>query len=126
LTHSSKAPGFRQQTFKLKCDFLAPNIAFTFSLYRYSAAEETGERLVAAESARKKGVGGIGGAGAAFRSASQRTGPGKLLYYTAEYTKSVLSVSRVVLTTLVVADGVLYTLTAVGLGPPFPTTLLLQ
>lgn len=78
------------------------------------SAQETGERLVAAEAARKKGVGGIGGAGASLRSASQRTGagPGKLLYYTAEYTKSVLSVSRVVLTTLVVADGVLYTLTA--------------
>lgn len=73
---------------------------------------ETGERLVAAESARKKGVGGIGGAGASFRSASQRTGPGGLLYYTVEYTKTVLSVGRVVLTTLVVADGVLYTLTA--------------
>ena len=71
------------------------------------SAKETGERLVAAEAARKKG------SGAAFRSASQRTGVGnELLYYTAEYTKSVLTVGRVVLTTLVVADGVLYTLTA--------------
>jgi hypothetical protein len=30
------------------------------------SAEETGARLVAAESARKKGVGGIGGAGASY------------------------------------------------------------
>ena len=71
-------------------------------------AQDAGTLLVAAEAARKKG------SAASFRSASERTGgPGnKLLYYTAEYTKSVLTVSRVVLTTLVVADGVLYTLTA--------------
>ena len=35
-----------------------------------------------------------------------------MLYYTAEYKKSVLGVPRRVVTTLVVADGTLYTLTA--------------
>ena len=55
-------------------------------------AQDAGTLLVAAEAARKKG------SAASFRSASERTGgPGnKLLYYTAEYTKSVLTVSRVV------------------------------
>jgi hypothetical protein len=74
-------------------------------------AEEAAKRLVSAESARSKGVGGIGGAGAVFRDASERVGPGGLTYYAAEYSKNVLSVGRVILTTLVVADGVLYTLT---------------
>jgi hypothetical protein len=35
-----------------------------------------------------------------------------LLYYTVEYGKSVLGTGRVVLSTVVVANGVLYTLTA--------------
>ena len=74
-------------------------------------AEEAAKRLVSAESARSKGVGGIGGAGAVFRDASERVGPGGLTYYAAEYSKNVSSVGRVILTTLVVADGVLYTLT---------------
>jgi len=68
--------------------------------------EETATRLVAAESQRK------GGANSAVVGASQRTGAGGLLYYTAEYKKSVLGVPRRVVTTLVVADGTLYTLTA--------------
>ena len=62
-----------------------------------------------------KGFGGIGAAKPTFRSATQRVAPGKggdLLFYTVEYAKSVLGVSRVVLTTLAVAHGVLYTLTA--------------
>ena len=73
---------------------------------------QTVERLVAAESARSKGFKGVGGAGAAVRDSGERTGPGGLVYYTAEYSKSVLGVQRVVLTTVVVADGQLYTLTA--------------
>ena len=46
------------------------------------------------------------------RDAYERTGPGGLVYYTAEYTKTVATVERVIVSTLVVADGTLYTLTA--------------
>jgi hypothetical protein len=79
-------------------------------------ARETAERLVAAEGARSTGTfgkafGGVG-SGVTFRDASERTDENGLLYYAAEYSKSVLGVPRVVLTTLVVADGQLYTLTA--------------
>ena len=35
-----------------------------------------------------------------------------MVYYTAEYTKTVVGVERVIVTVLVVADGTLYTLTA--------------
>ena len=79
-------------------------------------ARETAERLVAAEGARSTGTFGKAfggnGSGATFRDASERTDENGMLYYTAEYSKRVLGVSRVVLTTLVVADGQLYTLTA--------------
>ena len=69
------------------------------------ARAQTVERLVAAESARSKGFKGVGGAGAAVRDSGERTGPGGLVCYTAEYSKSVLGVQRVVLTAVVVADG---------------------
>ena len=72
--------------------------------------------IVAAEGARSTGTFGKAfggnGSGATFRDASERTDENGMLYYTAEYSKRVLGVSRVVLTTLVVADGQLYTLTA--------------
>jgi hypothetical protein len=75
-------------------------------------SEEAAKRLVSAEGSRSKGIGGLGGAGATFIDATERIGgPQKLLYYTAEYSKNVLNVGRTILTTLVVADGVLYTLT---------------
>ena len=79
-------------------------------------ARETAERLVTAEGARSTGTFGKAfggnGSGVSFRDASERTDENGLLYYTAEYSKRVLGVERVVLTTLVVADGQLYTLTA--------------
>lgn len=80
------------------------------------SASETAQRLVDAESARSTGTfgrafGGKGGVGA-LRSSSQRVDTSNNLYYTAEYTKSVLGVSRVVLSVLVVANGTLYTCTA--------------
>ena len=86
------------------------------SVKEIGTARETAERLVAAEGARSTGTfgkafGGVG-SGVSFRDASERTDENGLLYYTAEYSKSVLGVPRVVLTTLVVADGQLYTLTA--------------
>ena len=77
------------------------------------SARETAERLVAAEEQRK--------ASNPFnkvtpekkvRDAYERVGPGGLVYYTAEYTKTVVGVERVIVTVLVVADGTLYTLTA--------------
>ena len=79
-------------------------------------AAETAARLVQAESQRSTGqfgkaFGGNGGSGA-LRASSQRIDRNSQLYYTAAYTKSVLGVSRVVLSTLVVADGTLYTFTA--------------
>lgn len=86
------------------------------SVKEIGTARETAERLVAAEGARSTGTfgkafGGVG-SGVTFRDASERTDENGLLYYAAEYSKSVLGVPRVVLTTLVVADGQLYTLTA--------------
>ena len=79
-------------------------------------ARETAERLVTAEGARSTGTFGKAfggtGSGVSFRDASERTDENGLLYYTAEYSKRVLGVERVVLTTLVVAEGQLYTLTA--------------
>ena len=86
------------------------------SVKEIGTARETAERLVAAEGARSTGTFGKAfggnGSGATFRDASERTDENGMLYYTAEYSKRVLGVSRVVLTTLVVADGQLYTLTA--------------
>ena len=82
------------------------------SVKEIGTARETAERLVAAEGARSTGTfgkafGGVG-SGVWFRDASERTDENGLLYYTAEYSKSVLGVPRVVLTTLVVADGQLH------------------
>jgi hypothetical protein len=79
-------------------------------------AKETADRLVSAEGARSTGkfgkAFGGNGSGVSFIDAYERKDEKGLLYYTAEYSKSVLGVARVVLTTLVVADGQLYTLTA--------------
>jgi len=74
---------------------------------------EVAERLLGAEHAR--GSGALNGGGDLkkyVRSVEQRLSQDELVYYTAEYAKRVLGVPRVVLTTLVAADGQLYALTA--------------
>ena len=83
-------------------------------------ARETAEKLVAAEETRKAGnpfnkvspEKALENVREKVRDAYERTGPGGLVYYTAEYTKTVATVERVIVSTLVVADGTLYTLTA--------------
>ena len=83
-------------------------------------ARETAEKLVAAEETRKASnpfnkvspEKALENVREKVRDAYERTGPGGLVYYTAEYTKTVATVERVIVSTLVVADGTLYTLTA--------------
>ena len=76
------------------------------------SARETAERLVAAEEQRKASNPFNKVTPKKVRDAYERVGPGGLVYYTAEYTKTVVGVERVIATVLVVADGTLYTLTA--------------